>query len=629
MRVGTSPVEALERVSGAMTMRLLRWLEPSAGDMRDVSGHCNVADCCDSGSGGCVPTMSTASTQNEIGVRSSRGRVRGWLRVALEFAVAVLLQIGVTDFHAWTYDESLSLYGAVRVLHGQVPFRDFWTIYPPGEFWTLAGAFRLFGVSVLSDRVVFIAANAITAVAMIYVLDRLTERRWLSRVAAGTALLWMCSRPAYAFPIYPSVAMIMVAVACMVRRWESGRTQWTLWAGAALGVSALFRHDLAVYALIALGVASVVDQQRRAAAERGGFVGADFVRMCCVGGLVVLPVAVWLLVEVPGKDLYYDLVHVPGAIYAKVRSLPFPTVSQTLHGFVHPRTPDEPALGNIEYNIVWLPVLAVLAAVPLIISGWRKRGGDAWRFTGVLALTLLTALLFLKGFVRVSPLHMAPGVVAAFALLACLVAALPRAGVGVRICVLFVVAWASLCALASLHTDYLEFRHNVRMVRGTSRDGLTLAAACRPEAGLERARCMFLPDDGKQAILFLESESKPDERIFVGVPRYDILHASGIPFYFFSGREAATKWYDFVPGVETTAPIQNEMVCEIESNRTRYVVRDDTQFDTEPNESRLSSGVNVLGQYIDRNYALQRRFGEIEVLARTTPFAAPGVYCSG
>ena len=328
-----------------------------------------------------VFVMSSTSTESEIGVRSSRRAVGGWLRVALEFVAAVLLQISVMDYHAWTYDESLSLYGAVRVLHGQVPFRDFWTLYPPGIFWTLAGMFRVFGVSVLCDRIVFVGSNAISAVAMVYILDRLTGRWWLSRVAAVAALVWMSVWPSYAFAVYPALAMILVATACMARRWEGGRARWAVWAGVALGVSAVYHHDLAVYGLIALGAASVVDQFRRPAMERERFVVADAVRMGCTTALVVLPVALWLIVHVSAKDLDYDLLYFPKAIYARVRSLPFPTVSQTLHGFLHPNTPDEPALGNVEYNIVWLPVLAVLAALPVIVAGWRRRSSEAWRWT--------------------------------------------------------------------------------------------------------------------------------------------------------------------------------------------------------------------------------------------------------
>lgn len=573
--------------------------------------------------------MSVASAQEEIVVRTSHGTARAWLRVAVEFVVAVLLQIAVMDFHAWTFDESLLQYGALRVMHGMLPYRDFWTLYPPGGYYTLAAAFRVFGVNALSGRIVFVVANAISAIAIVYILDRLTERWWLSRAVAAVTLLWLCAWAAYAFPVYPSMALILVAMAFMIKRWESGRARWTLWAGVALGVSALFRHDLAVYALVALGGASVAEQLRRPKEERGGFVGVDLVRLCWTAGLVVLPVAVWMLIAIPKQDLYFDFLYFPGAVYAKVRALPFPTFSQTLHGFLHPKTPDVPALGNIEYNVVWLPVLAALAAVPVIVSESRKRSVALWKWTSVVALAVMSALLFLKGVVRVSPVHMVPGVVAAFVLLACLAAWLPKAGVGARICVLFVLAWGSLCALASLHTDYLEFRHNVRMARGTSRDGLSLAAACHPVAGLERARCVFLPKDETQAILFLQSESRPDERIFVGQPRYDVMRAGTVQFYFYSKREAATRWYDLEPAVETTAPIQKEMVCAIERSRTRYVVRDNTPIELEPNESRVSSGVNLLGDYIDRNYVLQRRFGEIEVLVRATPFAATGMDCSG
>src|SRR6185437_16291093 len=100
----------------------------------------------------------SASTQERIEVWSSRGAAREWLRVAVEFVVAVLLQIAVMDFHAWTFDESLLQYGGLRVMHGMMPYRDFWTLYPPGGYYTLAAAFHVFGVNALSDRVVFVVS---------------------------------------------------------------------------------------------------------------------------------------------------------------------------------------------------------------------------------------------------------------------------------------------------------------------------------------------------------------------------------------------------------------------------------------------------------------------------------------
>ena len=35
--------------------------------------------------------------------------------------------------------------GACRVLAGDVPYRDFWTMYAPGQFYAVAGLFAAFG----------------------------------------------------------------------------------------------------------------------------------------------------------------------------------------------------------------------------------------------------------------------------------------------------------------------------------------------------------------------------------------------------------------------------------------------------------------------------------------------------
>jgi len=39
------------------------------------------------------------------------------------------------------------------VLHGAIPDRDFLHLYGPGSLWALAGAFKVFGVSLLTERV--------------------------------------------------------------------------------------------------------------------------------------------------------------------------------------------------------------------------------------------------------------------------------------------------------------------------------------------------------------------------------------------------------------------------------------------------------------------------------------------
>ncbi len=66
------------------------------------------------------------------------------------------------------YDEGLVLVGAERVFNGEVPYRDFWTMYGPGQFYLTSLLYSLFGISDLVLRFSDIAAKA-AIVALAYV----------------------------------------------------------------------------------------------------------------------------------------------------------------------------------------------------------------------------------------------------------------------------------------------------------------------------------------------------------------------------------------------------------------------------------------------------------------------------
>ena len=60
------------------------------------------------------------------------------------------------------YGDGFSLYGAMRVLDGHIPYRDFWTLYTPGEFYLLAGLFKIVGPSILAARLFSTMMNSST-----------------------------------------------------------------------------------------------------------------------------------------------------------------------------------------------------------------------------------------------------------------------------------------------------------------------------------------------------------------------------------------------------------------------------------------------------------------------------------
>ena len=89
-----------------------------------------------------------------------------------------------------------------------------------------------------------------------------------------------------------------------------------------------------------------------------------------------------------------------------------------------------------------------------------------------------------------------------------------------------------------------------------------------------------------------------------------------VRLYFLSGRPSITRWYDLHPGIQTTRPIQNEIIQAIERNHPPVVALNYTWDDTiEPNQSQYSSGVTALDDYIRSHYIPQASYGKIIILA--------------
>lgn len=71
---------------------------------------------------------------------------------------------------------------AIRILEGQIPYRDFWTLYAPGSFYLDALLFKLFGVH---EQVEYVAASVISALCMSSCF--LLVKHWLRRKGPALA----------------------------------------------------------------------------------------------------------------------------------------------------------------------------------------------------------------------------------------------------------------------------------------------------------------------------------------------------------------------------------------------------------------------------------------------------------
>ena len=113
----------------------------------------------------------------------------------------------------------------------------------------------------------------------------------------------------------------------------------------------------------------------------------------------------------------------------------------------------------------------------------------------------------------------------------------------------------------------------------------------------------------------------PRGPIYVATRRSDLVTSGHPLLYVLADRENPTRYDIPAPGVVTSAPVQREIVRDLERTRTPMVVRwtDPVTAAAEPNAAGRSSGVRLLDEYLARSYREAEREGSFRLLERRAP----------
>lgn len=520
------------------------------------------------------------------------------------------------------YDEGFAVLNATRILSGDRPYRDFWTIYPPGQFYVLAAWFKVFGTSLMTARVydTLVRLAVLTSVYLIARHQRFASLPLLA-VSAVTLVL-LASASFYTYAVFPSLSLGLFSILATLNYATTGRKQSLAVAGILVGFTGLFRWDIAIYAAIAVTATTLCASRRipvgqhtdRPNMRSYGFVS---LRPVLVGALAILvPFYAYLCVTSGFANVWQQIIVFPVWILHSVRGLPYPALLpvplEALADLAAYRSIDSEAVKWLFFYLP--PAIFGLASVVLVRTFLRQRVLPGGRSLAPVALVSFGALLFLQAWSRYDFVHVIPTSIVAVLTVGSI------ANVGLANGRGRLSRTGPLALLSAASVLYLVAPVD-RLVSSLARNS---PFDCH--SALIRANCIALNADQENAVQFVAEHTRSGEHIFVGNRRHDSIFVNDIGFYFLSDRASATSQHELYPGVATTMDVQKRIARDLSSKHVNVVVLVDLPLSKEPNASAMSSGIEYLDDYIASNYATVSEFGKYKILQRTANLQSTGLF---
>lgn len=502
----------------------------------------------------------------------------------------------------------VSTVGAWRVLTGDIPYRDFWTMYAPGQFYVLAALFKVFGVHLFVEVV---AASVVSAAAawLCYHLALQIWENQTAAVACAAVFTGIFYQTGYfkRLDSYPlGVICLLLALILAGQYFQTQKIRRLAGAGLATGVLLLFKHDVAIYTGIALAAGLVIHflMQNRSGEEPHPGLFRTFGAFLLPAAAVSLPFVIGFALAA-GKPMLQDLVIFPLTNFPFTRPEHYPSL---LPFWVPAAQPIQLVQNLTDYLTFAIPSLLFLCGVTALVLAIRSRDrADA-----------SLGMVFLVGFL----LHYR------------------AAHIQINTHIITLTLYG---ALSGLLLAGRLVRRNWSLspaIKITLQAGLlvwTLALAAKPVYKYWEERSAFTrtinlssvsgfrfsPQDAQAfegLSSFVHSNLQPGEKIFIGLHRHDVIIIGDVMAYFLLGQPVATRYQELHPGIADTDTVQAEIVNELQTGNVRLIVLKHIFPDEHLEQVKRGFqrhlpqvGATRLDAYIRANYQKVAEYGPYEV----------------
>ncbi len=478
-------------------------------------------------------------------------------------------------------DEAFVLVGAEKILNGQIPHIDFSSEYSLGQTSMLAALFKVFGVTVMTERVYDLIIKTFLSLS-IFLIIRFLASNGPALFGWIMSLIWLQHSSFPAYPVYPSMLCIFISVYFLLFHIKEQNNYYVILSALLIVLAILFRHDLGGYAAIAITIVLI---SRKILGVQSW---TPLVLFIASGVLAGFPVIIYYFMNNALGYLYNDLILLPLSM-AEHQGFPYPSLSRW----------------NLPFYV--FPLVLLTGAVSSILFIIRKK--DDMTAYAILLFSLIGISLFNQARWRSDMVHLIPvaltGILLAPVLLDILIKRLSLKPWSSRIVfVLFIIFFGITLSNPMSVIARLLSTTNGYIVKNVSPD-------------FERVKYWHVREDIRDTVAYIKKNTLKNDYIYVGVKNHNKFNFNEPIIYFLSERDSASRYYVLETGFNTRSEVQEEMVNEFKNRPPRLVLLL-TRFRNEPNLSRIDSKVEILDNYISSNYEYKKTYGFYEIWMKKT-----------
>lgn len=470
------------------------------------------------------------------------------------------------------YDEGLTLVGGMRVLGGELPFRDFWSTTAPGTFYVSA-FLQIFTKEIWLEKLISILITFFIAIKVNDISTLLTDKRQYFVFLSAIILTGFGIK--YLNPSLLGLMFSILSIEYGIKYLKFSSNNNLFKSGIFIGLTSLFRLDFALYLFVPLAMSILFEIEK---VEKG----KNLLKV--IFGILPAILLYLILGLFAGfENIIEQLIVFPFINFSTTRILPFPLIWEARAISV--------SISNYFYN-TWIALIFLvppfLAILNYVIYR-RQRNASLYIYYGLLVL-----LFYNQALNRSDYTHLLPSLLLTLPLLFSLFWRVETKFYRTTAIIISSILLL-IIPLSKMSNSVKKYYLQHELIR----------------TNLPNLNHIYIDYNlfGKYSFIKeLKENIFHNEPTFIGLKDMSAIESNDVLIYYVLGIKPHTKYHELQPGIADKESYQKEILREL-AQKNEYVIL----FNEKSNQ--VSSGSQYFNLNLPKIYRYVIKTENIEVLA--------------